>query len=363
MPLARARRRPRSRSRPSTARRRSTTRARRASPRRSTPTPRRPTTTARRSPATPASCSPTRPATPAPSAITFADLLGGLAMLLGRFVPLLAALAVAGSLAGKRVAPAGAGHVPHRHARRSSSCWSASIVLVARADLLPRPAARPGRPGPDRPSSSDDATRPASPPSLAVVVFTVAARPRLPAGHRPASPRSLFPGKADGSQVERDGKVVGSRLIGQDFTAGRATATRADPRYFQPRPSADRLQRRRHLLHQPRPEQQGARATRSRTNLAAYLALERPYDPGLTARRRARRRGDDLGLRRRPAHLRGQRAHPGPPRRRGARPAARPRAASWSTSNTDGRVARRPRRARRERARAQPRPRPGGRRR
>ena len=31
--------------------------------------------------------------------ITFADLLGGVAMLLGRFVPLLAALAVAGSLA------------------------------------------------------------------------------------------------------------------------------------------------------------------------------------------------------------------------------------------------------------------------
>jgi len=41
--------------------------------------------------------------------ITFADLLGGLAMLAGRFVPLIAALAVAGSLATKKVAPAGAG--------------------------------------------------------------------------------------------------------------------------------------------------------------------------------------------------------------------------------------------------------------
>jgi potassium-transporting ATPase potassium-binding subunit len=41
--------------------------------------------------------------------ITFADLLGGVAMLFARFVPLLAALAVAGSLATKRVAPAGAG--------------------------------------------------------------------------------------------------------------------------------------------------------------------------------------------------------------------------------------------------------------
>lgn len=41
--------------------------------------------------------------------ITFADLLGGFAMLFGRFVPILAGLAVAGSLAGKRVAPAGPG--------------------------------------------------------------------------------------------------------------------------------------------------------------------------------------------------------------------------------------------------------------
>ena len=41
--------------------------------------------------------------------ITFADLLGGAAMLAGRFLPLILALAVAGSLAGKRVAPAGPG--------------------------------------------------------------------------------------------------------------------------------------------------------------------------------------------------------------------------------------------------------------
>ena len=41
--------------------------------------------------------------------ITYADLVGGLAMFVGRFVPLLAALAVGGSLVTKRIAPPGPG--------------------------------------------------------------------------------------------------------------------------------------------------------------------------------------------------------------------------------------------------------------
>ncbi len=41
--------------------------------------------------------------------VTFADLLGGFTMLFARYAPILFALAVAGSLAGKRVSPAGLG--------------------------------------------------------------------------------------------------------------------------------------------------------------------------------------------------------------------------------------------------------------
>ena len=42
-----------------------------------------------------------------------------------------------------------------------------------------------------------------------------------------------FPNRADGSQVEVGGKVVGSSLIAKRFTL---RGGRPDPRYFQPRP-------------------------------------------------------------------------------------------------------------------------------
>jgi K+-transporting ATPase ATPase A chain len=50
-----------------------------------------------------------QPADAAQFGISFANVLGALAMLGGRFLPLLAVLAITGSLTGKRVAPAGEG--------------------------------------------------------------------------------------------------------------------------------------------------------------------------------------------------------------------------------------------------------------
>ncbi|RAG87048.1 potassium-transporting ATPase subunit C [Streptacidiphilus pinicola] len=51
----------------------------------------------------------------------------------------------------------------------------------------------------------------------------------------------IFPGQANGSQVRLNGRVVGSSLLGQNFTLRRIdpkAPSVPDPRWFQPRPSA-----------------------------------------------------------------------------------------------------------------------------
>ncbi len=104
-----------------------------------------------------------------------------------------------------------------------------------------------------------------------------------------------FPGNANGQKVYVGGKLVGSKIIGQAFTdqvtkngkpvldkSGNPVTT-PDPRYFQTRPSATV------------PADNAAASTFSNlgpnskaleqalaANLQSYLALEHPYDPGLT---------------------------------------------------------------------------------
>ena len=68
--------------------------------------------------------------------VTFADLVGGLAMLGGRFLPIVLVLAVAGALAGKRVAPAGRGTM-RTDTATFASLLGGVIVLVGALTFVP----------------------------------------------------------------------------------------------------------------------------------------------------------------------------------------------------------------------------------
>ena len=175
-----------------------------------------------------------------------------------------------------------------------------------------------------------------------------------------------FNDQANGSQVERNGKVVGSSLIGQDFRKPVMDANgqpkldedgepvlEADPAWFQSRPSQTGYSANVTFFSNLGPNQKDL-ADQVKANLDAYLALERPFTPGLTAGRRAGRRRHRLRLRGRPAHLGRERPHPGQPHRRD------PQGAPGSGAGADPRAHRRPcaggaERAGRERARPEPR--------
>jgi K+-transporting ATPase ATPase C chain len=106
-----------------------------------------------------------------------------------------------------------------------------------------------------------------------------------------------FPGNANGQQVYVHGKLVGSKIIGQQFTdqvinhkTGKVEldksgnpVTTPDPKYFQTRPSAT----------VPADNAAGSAFSNAgpnniateqaiAANIQSYLSLEQPYDPGLT---------------------------------------------------------------------------------
>jgi K+-transporting ATPase ATPase C chain len=106
-----------------------------------------------------------------------------------------------------------------------------------------------------------------------------------------------FPGNANGQQVKLNGKLIGSKIIGQQFTdqvinkkTGKPQVdklgnpvTTPDPKYFQTRPSAT----------VPADNAAGSAFSNAgpnniateqaiAANIQSYLSLEKPYDPGLT---------------------------------------------------------------------------------
>jgi K+-transporting ATPase ATPase C chain len=103
----------------------------------------------------------------------------------------------------------------------------------------------------------------------------------------------LFPNKSDGSLVKVDGKTVGSSLIGQSFTIrhaipkdqrgkfGKKQIKTPDPKYFQPRPSVTTYSGDVTFFNNLGPNSRDL-MRQFKGYLHAYLALERPYTPGLT---------------------------------------------------------------------------------
>mgnify|MGYP001193225125 CR=1 FL=1 len=66
-------------------------------------------------------------------------------------------------------------------------------------------------------------------PALAITILLIVITGLIYPGIVTALAQLLFPGQANGSLVQTNGHVVGSALIGQQFS---------DPAYFHPRPSA-----------------------------------------------------------------------------------------------------------------------------
>ena len=109
--------------------------------------------------------------------------------------------------------------------------------------------------------------------AVAAVVLTVVLGLAYPLVMTGAA-QVLFPNKADGSVIERDGRAVGSRLIGQDFSD--------DPSLFQSRPSVTEYSPTASFFNNQGPNQQDL-ADQLKGYVDDYLERERPYTPGLTA--------------------------------------------------------------------------------
>lgn len=129
--------------------------------------------------------------------------------------------------------------------------------------------------------------------TLAIAFFTVLVGVLYPLLTTGAA-QVLFPGAANGSKIEVDGRVVGSELIGQDFrrpVLDRDGELRLDgegepvlephPAYFQSRPSVTGYSADVTYFNNLGPNN-AELSEFFAEQLDAYLALERPFNPGLT---------------------------------------------------------------------------------
>src|ERR1700689_352227 len=136
---------------------------------------------------------------------------------------------------------------------------------------------------------------------ISVIVFTIVLGLVYPLVITGVS-QVAFPGDANGQQIHLDGKLVGSKIIGQSFTSpvlgknGKAEekegelVTEPDPRYFQSRPSA--TEGGAYNAAASTFSNHGPNSVKTKEadeeNIKAYLELNKnpatkgEYDPGLT---------------------------------------------------------------------------------
>jgi potassium-transporting ATPase KdpC subunit len=130
---------------------------------------------------------------------------------------------------------------------------------------------------------------------IAVVVFTILLGVVYPLFITGVS-QVAFPGNANGQLIHLNGKLVGSKIIGQSFSTPvigkngkpeekeEELVTEADPRYFQSRPSATEggAYNAAASTFSNRGPNDKATEEADAENIKAYLELNKPYDPTLT---------------------------------------------------------------------------------